>query len=79
LLAVVSERLSLAIDAVEDIDDCLDIALWSAALATPMLLTNRIEAERGNRDNFMFDILNEQPPSSESEVSLQFRLNFTVL
>jgi hypothetical protein len=49
----------LAIDAVEDIDDCLDIAPRSAALATPMLLTNRIEAERGNRDNFMFDILSE--------------------
>jgi hypothetical protein len=52
----------LATDSVDDIDGCLDIALWSAAAAMPMLPMSTMEAASGKRGNFMADFLNEAPP-----------------
>ena len=42
-LAVVSERSSLTIDAIDDVDAWLDIALWSAAAAPKLPTSTMVE------------------------------------
>jgi hypothetical protein len=59
----------LVIDAVDDVDDCFDIALWSAAAAAPM---SRIVA-RGKRGSFMADLLGEPPLMKNSRMQTKFR------
>jgi hypothetical protein len=60
----------LAIDAVDDIDECLDITLWSTALAAPMVPISRIEADRGKRENFIA----ESGPSPPSKKPTKLRI-----
>jgi hypothetical protein len=56
--------LSLAIEVVDDIDDCFDIALWSAAAAAPRLPTST-KVAIGRTGNFMAGLLDEPPPKKE--------------
>jgi molybdopterin/thiamine biosynthesis adenylyltransferase len=62
----------LAIDAVDDIDDRLDIALWSAAAAAPILHTSTVAA-RGKTGNFMTDLLLSRPRRKNNEMQTKFR------
>jgi hypothetical protein len=62
----------LATDVVDDIDECLDIALWSAAAAAPILHTSTVAA-RGNKGNFMEDLLNGLPLPKNNRAQTKFR------